>query len=159
MSNTASHASDATKAMLNNNSKDNTVKNDNPVSDRSGGKCNNSGKCNDGGGKLIDKSGNLNDNISKYKDGKFYDNVNKDNNNKRRTITPPIHVTQASDVPPPSTDDACTLSPGYASYSETLRLPLPTEYDCASHDDLSADETYELHQPSPPQEKKVPIQG
>ncbi|KAK8736753.1 hypothetical protein OTU49_004633 [Cherax quadricarinatus] len=36
------------------------------------------------------------------------------------------------------------LSPGYESYTRRLLLPLPTEYDTAHHDDLSADEAYEI---------------
>lgn len=76
--------------------------------------------------------------------------------NRSRTATPPIHVTEPSETS--SMEEKCTvsLSPGYASYSETLLLPLPTEYDSASHDDLSADETYEL-QPSssPPLKEKT----
>ena len=69
---------------------------------------------------------------------------------------PPIRVTQASDMAGHVT---VSLSPGYASYSELLLQPLPTEYDSASHDDLSADETFELQQtePSPPAEKKVRV--
>ena len=39
------------------------------------------------------------------------------------------------------------LSPGYDSYTRRLLLPLPTEYDMAHHDDLSADEAYELPTP------------
>lgn len=39
------------------------------------------------------------------------------------------------------------LSPGYESYTRRLLLPLPTEYDMAHHDDLSADEAYELPTP------------
>ncbi|XP_050711216.1 inositol-trisphosphate 3-kinase A-like isoform X2 [Eriocheir sinensis] len=39
------------------------------------------------------------------------------------------------------------LSPGYESYTRRLLLPLPTEYDTAHHDDLSADEAYELPTP------------
>ncbi|CAL4059763.1 unnamed protein product [Meganyctiphanes norvegica] len=37
-----------------------------------------------------------------------------------------------------------TLSPGYESYTKRLLLPLPTEYDHNSYDDLSADEAYEI---------------
>ncbi|XP_018025251.1 inositol-trisphosphate 3-kinase A isoform X3 [Hyalella azteca] len=67
------------------------------------------------------------------------------------THTPPIHVTAAE-------GEKClvTLSPGYDTYQLTLLLPLPTEYDSASHDDLSADETYELPlQESPPAQQKT----
>lgn len=39
------------------------------------------------------------------------------------------------------------LSPGYDSYTRRLLMPLPTEYDMANHDDLSADEAYELPTP------------
>ena len=43
-----------------------------------------------------------------------------------------------------SEDNEMCLSPGYKSYSLKLLLQLPTEYDTASHDDLSADEAYDL---------------
>ena len=68
---------------------------------------------------------------------------------------PPIRVTQhventITEVVVPSYN----LSPGYSSYSQsTLLLPLPTEYDFASHDDLSADETYEIQRNTSPQPK------
>lgn len=39
------------------------------------------------------------------------------------------------------------LSPGYDSYTRRLLLQLPTEYDMTHHDDLSADEAYELPTP------------
>nr|XP_045626142.1 inositol-trisphosphate 3-kinase B-like isoform X2 [Procambarus clarkii] len=49
------------------------------------------------------------------------------------------------------------LSPGYESYTRRLLLPLPTEYDTALHDDLSADEAYEIpvRDPKPSNWRKV----
>ena len=64
---------------------------------------------------------------------------------------PPIHISTPKDSPLKEAFESIanltkgSLSPGYDSYSRrTFLLQLPTEYDNNSHDDLSADEAYEI---------------
>lgn len=78
-----------------------------------------------------------------------------------RPLAIPIRVSTVGGPPPPLQEalvninslvtGPLNLSPGYESYTKRILLLHPTEYDTSIHDDLSADEAYEI----PVRETKV----
>lgn len=71
-----------------------------------------------------------------------------------RPLAIPIRVSTVGGPPPPLQEalvninslvtGPLNLSPGYESYTKRILLLHPTEYDTSIHDDLSADEAYEI---------------